>query len=151
MKTSICSLILGLVLATSISLLPIAANAIELDAARAIAAKAEAFAKKSAFTVSVAIVDEGGNLVYFQRGPGAYIGSVEASVAKARSANAFHRPTKAFEEAVAGGRTALLSLDGVVAIEGGVPITIGGRHVGAIGVSGAKAPEDGQVAEAALR
>lgn len=124
--------------------------ALSLPQAKAIAAKATQAAAKRGLTVTVALVDEGGNLLYLERMDGTYVGSVDAAVAKAKSSNGFRRPTKVFEDGVASGRGGLLSIPGVVAIEGGLPIVVEGTPVGGIGVSGAKAAEDGEIAAAAL-
>ncbi len=123
---------------------------LSLEFAQKAAQKADVFAKKKNFKVSIAIVNSEGNLMYFQRDPEAYTGSIDASIQKAKSANAFQRPTSAFAEGVKQGRMGLLTVKEIVAIEGGLPIVIGGKHVGAIGVSGAKAVEDEEVAKAAL-
>ena len=124
--------------------------AITLELAKKLAAKAEEEAAKNKWTVVVAIVDDGGNLVYLSKMDGTQIGSIDVAQKKARTAVKFKRPTKAFEDMVAGGRTAVLSLPDVVAIEGGVPIVVEGTYIGAIGISGAKSNEDGIVAAAAL-
>jgi glc operon protein GlcG len=76
------------------------------------------------------------------------LGSVEIAIEKARTAALFRRPSKVFEYALAGGRTAILAIHGAVALEGGVPIIAGGKLVGAIGASGGTAQQDGQVAKA---
>jgi uncharacterized protein GlcG (DUF336 family) len=99
--------------------------------------------------MSIAIVDEGANLAYLERMDGAMIGSVETARRKARCAALFKRPTKAFEEALTGGRMAILSLPEVMPIEGGIPLIQNGQIVGAIGVSGGSAQQDGFVATAA--
>ena len=121
-----------------------------LDYAKKIVAKAEAYAKKKTWKLSIAIVNSEGNLMYFQRDPEAYTGSIEASLQKAKSSNAFQRPTSAFVEAVKTGRTGMIGVKDVVALEGGIPIVLDGKHVGAIGISGAKAIEDEETAKAAL-
>lgn len=125
-------------------------KSLTLEYAQAVAAKAEDHAKKKGWKVSIAIVNQEGNLLYFQRNPEAYSGSIDVSIQKARSANAFQRPTSAFVEAVKQGRIGMIGVKDVVAIEGGVPIVISGKHVGAIAVSGAKAIEDEETALAGL-
>ena len=95
-----------------------------------------------------AVVDHGGFLIYFERMDNTQLGSVEIAVEKARSAALFRRPSKVFEDALAGGRTAILALRGVVPLDGGVPIISGGKLVGAIGASGGTTQQDGQVAKA---
>ena len=123
-------------------------KALTLEAAKKAAAAAEAEAAKNKWTVVVAIVDDGGHLVYLSRIDGTQTGSVDVAIRKARTAQAFKRPTKVFEDAIAGGRTALLGLEGVVPLEGGVPITVGGQVIGAIGVSGVTSQQNGVVAKA---
>ena len=121
-----------------------------LDLAKKIAAKSEAYAKSKNWKVSIAIVNNEGNLLYFQRDPESYSGSIEASIQKAKSSNAFQRSTAAFVDGIKQGRTGLVTVPGVVAIEGGLQILIKGKHVGAIGVSGAKSTEDEEAAKAGL-
>jgi glc operon protein GlcG len=124
-------------------------KAITLEFAKKIAEAAEQKAAENNWSVAIAVVDEGGQLVYFARRDGTQFGSIKVAIRKAVSAAAFRRPTKVFEDAVAGGRTALLGLPGAVPLEGGLPLWIDGKVVGAIGVSGATAPQDGMVAKAA--
>jgi uncharacterized protein GlcG (DUF336 family) len=119
-----------------------------LDGAKKVAAAAEAEAKKNSWNVVIAVVDDGGNLLYLQRIDGTQTGSIEVAIQKARTAQAFKRPTKVFEDAIAGGRNALIALHGALPLEGGLPIMVGGQLVGAIGVSGVKSTEDGQIAKA---
>ena len=119
-----------------------------LAAAKKIVAAAEAEALKHAWPVVIAVVDDGGNLIYLQRLDNAQFGSVEIAIQKARSAMAFKRPTKAWEELLASGQHRVLGLPGVLSSEGGVPLTWKGQIVGAIGVSGVKSSEDGQIARA---
>ena len=125
-------------------------KALTLDVAKQIAAAAEAEAKKNSWNVVIAIFDEGGNLIYLQRMDETQIGSIEVAQRKALSAIKFKRPTKAFEEALVGGRQAILSLPGAVPVEGGLPITHEGRVIGAIGVSGVTSQQDGQIAKAGV-
>ena len=130
-----------------------------LAAAKAITAAAEAFARERGWTVAIAVVDAAGGLILFQlKWLGLTVGCIddtqpgsqEVAVHKARTAARFKRPTKALEEAIAGGRQALLSLPGVTSVEGGLPIAVAGRVVGAVGVSGMQSSQDSQVAEAGL-
>ena len=123
---------------------------IKFDVARRIAAAALAEGKKNGWTVAAAVVDPGGALAYFERIDGTQAGSSEVALAKARSAAAFKRPTKVFEDGVAGGRHAILSLPGAMPLEGGLPIVIDGQIVGAIGVSGATSEQDGICAKAGI-
>jgi uncharacterized protein GlcG (DUF336 family) len=98
----------------------------------------------------VAVVDAAGGLILFHCLEDTQPASQEVAVLKARTAARFHRATQALEDGIAGGRTALLSLPGIVAIEGGLPIRSEGKVVGAIGVSGMTSPQDGEVAAAGL-
>jgi uncharacterized protein GlcG (DUF336 family) len=123
---------------------------ITADQAKTVAAAALAEARKNQFTMAVAIVDPHGDLVYFEKMDQTQLGSVDVSIAKARSSARFKRPTKAFQDALAAGGEGwrILSLDGAVAVEGGVPLVVGGRIVGAIGASGGTSQQDGVVAAA---
>ena len=116
-----------------------------LAAARAIGAAAEAEATGNRCSMCIAIVDDGGHLLHFSRMDGSGIGSIEVAIAKARSALLFRRPTKDFQDGLAGGSTALLALPTIVPFEGGVPLVHGGETVGAIGVSGGTPELDGRV------
>ncbi len=119
-----------------------------LEAAKKMAAAAEAEAKKNNWQMVIAIVDDGGHLVYLQRLDETQTGSVEIAITKARSAAAYKRPTKAMEDALVGGRMAILGIPGFIPSEGGHPLAVDGKFIGAIGVSGGTAPQDGQVARA---
>lgn len=121
---------------------------LSLELAKKIAEAAEAEAKKNSWPVVIAVVDDGGHLLCLHRLDEAQHGSVEIATRKAKSAVAFKRPTKSWEEALAGGRQGVLGLAGVVPSEGGVPLTYQGKIIGAIGVSGVKPSEDGQIAKA---
>lgn len=125
-------------------------NPINLEQAKTIVAAAERSARSRNFTMAFAVVEPSGELVLFHKMDGTQYGSELVAREKARTAARFKRSTKAFSDSVAGGRNAVLSLPGVVAIEGGTPIVINGRIVGAIGVSGGSSEQDGEVAAAAL-
>ena len=107
-----------------------------LDVAKKIAAAAEAEAKKRGATVVIAVVDDGGYLLVLERLDDTQVASVDVGIAKARTAAIFRRPSKVFEDQVKNGRIAALALPGAVALQGGVPIIIDGKLIGAIGVSG---------------
>lgn len=124
---------------------------ISVEAARKVAAAAIAEGKKNGWRVAVAIVDTNGDLVFFERIDHTQVGSALVAHEKARSAVRFKRPTKAFEEALAGGRQAILGLPGAIPLEGGVPLVVGDKIIGGIGVSGATSKEDGVCAEAAIK
>jgi glc operon protein GlcG len=119
-----------------------------LALAKKVAARAAEEAAKNNWNVVIAIVDDGGNLVLLERMDGTQLGSIEVAIQKAKTALNFKRPTKAFEDVVAGGRNAILSLPGVVPVEGGVPLMANGAYIGAIGISGVKSNEDGIIAAA---
>jgi glc operon protein GlcG len=125
-------------------------KALTLEAAKKIATAAEAEAQKNKWSVVIAVVDDGGHLIYLQRMDTTQTGSVDVAIRKAQTAMSFKRPTKVFEDAVAGGRNALIALPGALPLEGGVPITAGGQVVGAVGVSGVTAQQDGQIAKAGV-
>jgi glc operon protein GlcG len=120
------------------------------DDAKKAAAAAVAEARKNGWTMAAAVVDTGGHLVYFEKMDGTQTGSVAVAVSKARSAALFMRPTKAFQEMLAGGGDGLraFGLEGAVPVEGGVPLVSGGKTVGAIGLSGGSSSQDGQCARA---
>ena len=122
--------------------------AIGNEAAKKMAAAAAAEAKKNGWPVCIAIVDYHGDLVYFERLDNTQLGSVSVAVDKARTAAKFKRSTKLFEDAVAGGRNAILRLGDATPIQGGLPIVIDGKFAGAIGVSGVTSQQDGVVAKA---
>lgn len=117
--------------------------------AHRVAAAARAKAVAEGWTVVIAIVDDGGHLVFLERADGTQKASCVVAVEKAKTAILFKRPTKALEDAVASGRTVLLALPGATPIEGGLPlVSADGHFVGAIGVSGVLSSQDGQVAAA---
>ena len=123
---------------------------ITADQAKTIAAAAIAEARKNQWTMAIAIVDPAGDLVYFEKMDHTQVGSVDVAQAKARAAARFKRPTKAFQDALAAGGEGwrILSLDGAVAVEGGLPLTSGGKIIGAIGASGGTSQQDGVTAAA---
>jgi uncharacterized protein GlcG (DUF336 family) len=125
-------------------------KALTLDVAKQLAAAAEKEAANNKWTMVIAILDDGGNLLLLHRMDETQIGSIEVAIAKARSAISFKRPTKVFEDAVAGGRNAILALPGAIPVEGGLPITVDGKIIGAIGASGGTSAQDGQAAKAGL-
>jgi len=123
---------------------------LSIDDAHKMAAAARAEAKAQGWSVVIAIVDDGGHLVYLERLDGTQKASSEIAVSKARTAIMFKRPSKVLEDAVAGGRVAVMSLPGVTPVEGGLPIVVDGHFLGAIGVSGVQSSQDAQVARAGL-
>lgn len=125
------------------------AKVISHDAARRMMDAAEAEARRNGWNVSVSIVDASGELIMFHRMDEAAPSSVIISQGKARTAARFRRPTKALDSSLASGRLAILGFEGVVPVEGGVPVTANGKVIGAVGVSGATSAQDAQVARAA--
>jgi uncharacterized protein GlcG (DUF336 family) len=123
---------------------------ISLEAAKKVVAPALAEAAKNSWAMAVAIVDPSGNLVYYEKMDNTQLGSAHIAVEKARTAAQFKRPTKAFQDALANGAENLriLGLPGVVPSDGGFPLLIDGKIVGAIGVSGGTSAQDGQCAKA---
>ena len=123
---------------------------ITLDDAKKALAAAEAEAKKNNWNVAIAILDAGGHLIAFQRMDDTQIGSVNISIGKARTAVNFKRPTKAMEDIVAGGRIAFVAIEGITPVQGGLPVTVDGKVIGSVGVSGVQSSQDEQVAQAAV-
>jgi glc operon protein GlcG len=128
---------------------PYGAN-VSLENAKKAAAPALAEAEKNHWNMAVAIVDTSGNLVYYEKMDNTQLGSANVAIEKARCAALFKRPTKAFQDTLAAGGDGLrvLTLKGVVAVEGGIPLVMDGKIVGAIGVSGAASSQDAQCAKA---
>jgi glc operon protein GlcG len=125
---------------------------ITLEHAKKVMVGAEAEAKKNSWNVVMVVLDSGGNLVMLQRMDGAQFGSIEVAKDKAYSAVAFRRPTKAFDDALAqgGANLRILKLSGAAPVEGGIPIVIDGKLIGAVGVSGVTSAQDAQVGRAGI-
>ena len=123
---------------------------IGVDAAKKLAAAAITEARKNNWTMAVAITDINGDLVYFEKMDGTQTGSVKVAIGKARSAALFKRPTKAFQDALAAGGEGLrvLGIEGAVPVEGGLPLLLDGKIIGAIGCSGGTSQQDGVAAKA---
>ena len=123
-----------------------------LDAAKRMAVAAEAEAAKNGWLVSVAVVDDGGNLLLFHRMDNSKLVAIDIAIRKAKTAVFFQGETKALElEVTKGGRTSLLPIDDFMPLEGGLPITVEGKIIGAIGVSGMAGDQDAQCAAAGLK
>lgn len=123
---------------------------ISLENAKKAAAPALAEAEKNHWNMAVAIVDPSGNLVYYEKMDNTQLGSANVAIDKARSAALYKRPTKVFQDAVAAGGEGLriLKLRDAAPLEGGIPLIMDGKIVGAIGVSGGTSTQDGQCAKA---
>jgi len=136
----------------SVPAIPAYGEPVNLEMAKKMLAASEAFAKSKQWPVAIAIVDTGGNLVMFGKLDNTQVGSIEVAIGKAKTANNFKRATKSMEDAVAGGGAGLrlLAVPGVFPMEGGEPIFLNGKIVGAIGVSGVQPGQDAEVARAGL-
>ena len=121
-----------------------------LEDAKRIALASEGEAQRNDWKVVIAIVDDGGHLLYLQRCHDTQFGSVETAIQKAHAAVAFQRPTKSSEDAVTNGRLIHLALPGVIPAEGGVPLFRDGQIIGGVGVSGVRSFQDGQIAQAGV-
>lgn len=123
---------------------------VSVENAKKAAAAAIAEAHKNNWNMAVAVVDPGGTLVYYEKMDNTQLGSADVAIEKARTAAKFKRPSKAFQDLVAGGGAGLriLRLPGAVPFEGGIPLILEGQIVGAIGVSGDTSDHDGMCAQA---
>jgi glc operon protein GlcG len=123
---------------------------ISLEQAKKVIAGAEAEAKKNSWNVVIAVLDSGGHVVMLQRLDGAQLGSIEVAKEKAYSAVLYRRPTKVFQDLVAQGgpNLRLLRLSGANPLEGGIPLIVDGKLIGAVGVSGVTSEQDAQIAQA---
>ncbi|WP_309671657.1 heme-binding protein [Gemmatimonas sp.] len=120
------------------------------DAVKSLLLSAEATAKQNKWNVSIAITDAAGDLLGFLKLDNASTGSVQIAQGKARTAARFGRPTKVYADRILSDTLTFLSVDGLVALQGGLPILIGGKVIGAVGVSGATSAQDEQVAATAI-
>ncbi len=125
------------------------AKVVSLDGAKTMAAAAESEAHKRGWTVAIAVVDVGGELILFHRIDDVQTGSLDVAIAKARAAARFKRPTRALADAVKG-NPGLVALAGVVPVAGGLPIAADGKVIGGIGVSGMSSDQDEIIAQAGL-
>ena len=124
---------------------------INLTDAKKVIATATALAQKQNWEVAIAVVDVSGELISFDRLDGAENAAVQMAISKAQSAVTYRRPTKAFEDRLAqgGDNLRILAMKGVMPVDGGVPIVVGGKIIGAVGISGGSSAEDGRCAAAA--
>lgn len=143
----------SVILALSMSIWPAAKadlpvkKVLTLEAAKKIAAASEAEARKRGSTVVIVVVDDGGHLLLLERLDDTQLASVEVGIGKARTAAIFRRPSKVFEDQVRDGRVAALALPGATPLQGGIPIELEGKVIGAIGVSGNTPQEDEDIAK----
>lgn len=137
-------------LAASAQQRPPYGTGINLESAKRVGAAAVAEARKNNWNVAIAIVDNHGLLVYYEMLDDTQTASANIALEKARTSATYRRATKELEDGIAGGRVAILGLPGATPIEGGLPIVVGGKMIGAIGVSGVTSPQDGVVAKAGI-
>ena len=124
-------------------------HSLTMDGARKVAETAAAYAKVNGAAGNIAVVDEGGHLLYFMRLDGSFAAGANVSIGKARTSATFKKPTKDFEDIINKGRLTMTALPDFTPLQGGVPIVHDGQVVGAIGVSGAKsAQQDEDIAKA---
>jgi glc operon protein GlcG len=123
---------------------------ITLEAAKKMVAAGEAEAIKNGWNVAITIVDASGGLILFHKLDETQPGSIAVSQGKARAAALFKRSSKLLEEAITGGKQAFLTVEGIVPMQGGVPVVADGKVIGAVGVSGVTSAQDEQVASAAV-
>jgi glc operon protein GlcG len=123
---------------------------ITLEAAKKMVAAGEAEATKNGWNVAITIVGAHGELILFHKLDETQPGSIAVSQGKARTSAHFKRPTNAMEEMITGGKTAFLAVEGIIPIQGGLPVIADGKVIGAIGVSGVTSAQDEQIAAAAL-
>jgi len=150
--TAICCMALFVVAGTTMAQQmpnPYGPN-INLATAKKVAAAAAEEAAKLKINVVIAIVDTGAHIVYLERFDVVQWGSVDVALHKAKCSVQWKRPTKALEDLIAKGTTTYLTLDGIIAIEGGVPIIQDGKIIGAIGISGGTPAQDGEMARAGV-
>ena len=124
-------------------------HSLTLEGAKQIGEAAAQYAKDNGASPSIAVVDEGGHLLYFTRPETSFAAGANVSIGKARTSAIFKKPTKEFEDTINKGRFTMTALPDFTPLQGGVPIIHGGQVIGAIGVSGAKsAAQDEEVAKA---
>lgn len=129
---------------------PMVQRVLSLAEAKSVVAAAAAEARKSGAGGSIAVVDEGGHLLVLERLDGTFPAAAPISIEKARSAAVFRKATADFENAIKGGRVALVANEQLLPLQGGVPIVLDGKVVGAVGVAGAaSAQQDEDIAKAA--
>ena len=131
-----CGAVLALAVATTVSAQTLDKKVLSFEAATKIAAAAEAAARARGVGVVVAVVDDGGHLILLHRLDEAQVASVNVGIGKARTAAIYRRPSREFEEQIKAGRVAALALADSTPLQGGIPIRLNGKVIGAIGVSG---------------
>jgi glc operon protein GlcG len=153
MRRALPVIVLGLLVTPAWAQAPVLYGpSLNVDTAKKVAASAVAEARKNNWMMAVAVVDTAGELIYFEKMDGTQGASIDIAIDKGRSSARFKRPTKAFQDAVGTGGEGLrfLGLRGAVPAEGGFPLMMDGRIVGAIGVSGGTGQQDAQSASAGV-
>jgi glc operon protein GlcG len=131
--------------------LPVYGETVNLERAKKAAGAAMEFAAKNGWAMAITVVGPSGDLVYFQKMDNTQFASIAIAQHKARAAATFRRPTKVFEDRIATpAGVPALTLDGVIASEGGIPLVVGGKIVGALGCSGGTGQQDGQTCQAGV-
>ncbi len=140
----------ALALATSASIVQAQSYGADIgvEAARKVAAATVAECAKNSWRIAVTVVDTHGYLVFFEKMDDTQIASVGISQAKAKAAATYRRPTRVFADAIAKGGNALMTLPGAIGSPGGIPLVVGGKLIGAVGVSGVTGDQDEQCAKA---
>ena len=149
-SVSVLSVVFALFLAGTGRGEPLLKKSLSLEDARKAASAAATEAKKNKWNMAIAVVDDGGQLIYFERTDETQIGSIDIAIGKARTAAYFKRPTKALEDALNGGQHAIMTFPNTLPREGGLPIFADGKCIGAIGASGGRSSEDAQVVKAGV-
>ena len=124
-------------------------HTLDLESAKRVAAAAEQEAGKNGWNVVIAIVDDGGHLIYLQR-DNVQLGSIDVAINKAKAAVIFRRPTRFWQDMISGERPEYLGMPGMLPVEGGLPLLFDDQVVGGIGISGVKSHDDGIIAEAGV-
>jgi uncharacterized protein GlcG (DUF336 family) len=154
MKLKVAALALGMTLsilgANTASAQYLDKKTVSLALAKKMAAASEAEATKNNWTMVIAVVDDGGNLVYLGRMDGTQIGSIEVAQGKAQTALRFKRPTKVFQDTIDNNQAHVITLDHITGVQGGLPIMLDGKVIGAIAASGGTSAQDEQCAQAGL-
>jgi glc operon protein GlcG len=131
--------------------LPVYGETVNLEQAKKAAGAAMEFAAKNGWAMAITVVGPSGDLVYFQKMDNTQFASIVIAQHKARAAATFRRPTKVFEDRIATpAGVPAITLDGVIGSEGGIPLVMGGKIVGALGCSGGTGQQDGQTCQAGV-
>lgn len=150
MRTALLALLLSCVPASATLAQTRDVKTLTLEGAHRVAAAAESEARRRGWDVAIAVVDPGGSLIVFHRMDGVQHASVDIAIEKARTSARFRRPSKALAEAVGRGTVGLIGADGMLMMEGAVPVTVDGAVVGAVGISGMTGAQDAELAEAGV-